>query len=375
MPAAATMTTSSTTSGELAKPQSGTFAPVSDAALRDQTTAPSRRRARSGFRSHRTCRRDRRSRVGVARGPAPAFDSQNRAASRCVHTGSPVVSVVAGDDLVVAALLLGVEEVAAGPRRTTSPVRSAGATARPAATATSRSRSARRERCRRARVRESRAIRLASTRGGLVTAPQRAGLRLARSSASPGGSIFSAAGAAARCRSRCRRAVVWDRSRQPELPASPLGWLAGLGQEPFLGSLRPPPVELRAGLAGDATGPDERPHSAREQDGRDHRRAPRSVGEATAGHRPGDEGEAQDRDGEDGEERPHRLVHRLVDASAARGHDVIRTTAPRRSDQGARLKNSHHTTIAAADEAPPSSPTECRSGARTALTPRSGTRH
>ena len=34
------MTTSSTTSGELAKPQSGTFVPVSDAALRDHTTAP-----------------------------------------------------------------------------------------------------------------------------------------------------------------------------------------------------------------------------------------------------------------------------------------------------------------------------------------------
>ena len=34
------MTTSLTTSGELAKPHSGTFAPVSDAALRDHTTAP-----------------------------------------------------------------------------------------------------------------------------------------------------------------------------------------------------------------------------------------------------------------------------------------------------------------------------------------------
>ena len=34
------MTTSSITCGELAKPQSGTFVPVSDAALRDHTTAP-----------------------------------------------------------------------------------------------------------------------------------------------------------------------------------------------------------------------------------------------------------------------------------------------------------------------------------------------
>ena len=37
---AATMTTSSTTSGELEKPQSGTSLPVSDATLRDHTTAP-----------------------------------------------------------------------------------------------------------------------------------------------------------------------------------------------------------------------------------------------------------------------------------------------------------------------------------------------
>ena len=31
-------------------------------------------------------------RVGVARGPAPACGSQNRAASRCLHTGSPVAA-------------------------------------------------------------------------------------------------------------------------------------------------------------------------------------------------------------------------------------------------------------------------------------------
>ena len=31
-------------------------------------------------------------RVGVARGPAPAFDSQKRATSRCFHTGSPVLA-------------------------------------------------------------------------------------------------------------------------------------------------------------------------------------------------------------------------------------------------------------------------------------------
>ena len=84
--------------------------------------------------------------------------------------------------------------------------------------------------------------------------------------------------------------------------------VAGLGQEPFLGSLRPPPVEIRIGVAGDAAGPHERQHSAREQDGGDHRRAPRSAREATAGHRPGDQGEAQDRDGEDGKHHPHHPV-------------------------------------------------------------------
>ena len=40
-PATATMTTSSTTNGELVKPNSGTSLSVSDAALRDHTTAPS----------------------------------------------------------------------------------------------------------------------------------------------------------------------------------------------------------------------------------------------------------------------------------------------------------------------------------------------
>ena len=29
--------------------------------------------------------------VGVPRGPAPPFDSQNRTASRCLQTGEPVV--------------------------------------------------------------------------------------------------------------------------------------------------------------------------------------------------------------------------------------------------------------------------------------------
>src|SRR5215831_7201056 len=98
-PAAATITTSSTANGELAKPQSGTLVfmegvpSLSDAALRDHTTAPLR--ASSAFRIPVAPKVYTRPllRVGVARGPAPAFDSKNRAASRCVHTGSPVVAL------------------------------------------------------------------------------------------------------------------------------------------------------------------------------------------------------------------------------------------------------------------------------------------
>src|SRR5207247_8321166 len=90
-PAAATMTTSPTTNGELAKPQYGTFVPVAAAALRDHTTTPLP--ASSAFRipvAPNVYTRPLR-RVGVARGPAPPFDSKNRAASRCRHTGLPVV--------------------------------------------------------------------------------------------------------------------------------------------------------------------------------------------------------------------------------------------------------------------------------------------
>ncbi len=84
---------------------------------------------------------------------------------------------------------------------------------------------------------------------------------------------------------------------------------AGLGEEPFLGALRPTPPELRIVVAVDAVGPDEHPRSAGEQDGRGHRRTPRSSRKAAAGCRPGDQGEAQAREGISGEpQRPHRLV-------------------------------------------------------------------
>ena len=103
------MTTSSTTSGELAKPQSGTFAPVSDAALRDHTTAPLRgvERVQDSGRAERVD-------ATVAEGRRRA---RTGAAVRLPEPGRVAVSphrlagghVVAGDDLVVTALLLGVE--------------------------------------------------------------------------------------------------------------------------------------------------------------------------------------------------------------------------------------------------------------------------
>ena len=114
----------------------------------------------------------------------------------------------------------------------------------------------------------------------------------------------------ARCRTpralcRCLPELRWRRTAGCAAGA----WRSGhyrLGQEPFLGSLRPPPMQVVIEGAGEAAGPDERPHSTREQDGRDHRHAPRSVRETTGGHRPRDEGEAQDRDSQDDQQHPLR---------------------------------------------------------------------
>ena len=141
-----------------------------------------------------------------------------------------------------------------------------------------------------------------------VSAPAGAGGR----TAAGGASRWLAAGRWPRAVSREPAAAYRSRRERRRL-------VAGLGQEPFLGSLRPPPGEVVMEVAGDAAGPEERPPSAREQDGRDHRRAPRSVREATGGHRPGDEGEAQDRDGVDGEHHPHHpRRNRLVDDARCR---------------------------------------------------------
>ena len=101
-------------------------------------------------------------------------------------------------------------------------------------------------------------------------------------------------------------------------------------------------------LAGDAVGAQERHTAAREQDGGDQRRAPRSAREAAAGRRPGHEREAQERGGVEGQHHPHVPASRWTGERRARSRAAatsIRTRAPTRSSQGARLKNSHQTRI------------------------------
>ena len=133
--------------------------PVSAAALRDHTTAPSR--ASSAFRipvAPNVYTRPLWS-VGVARGPGPPFDSQKpgRVAMRPHRLAGG--HAVAGDHLDRYRAAPGCKGGRRGPRRTTSRVRPAVATIRPAARQPSPSRSARRARCRRDGVRESRASR------------------------------------------------------------------------------------------------------------------------------------------------------------------------------------------------------------------------
>src|ERR1700730_10361156 len=47
---------------------------------------------------------------------------------------------------------------------------------------------------------------------------------------------------------------------------------------------------------------------------------------------------------------------------------IVKATAPRRSDQGARLKNNHHTTIANAPASPPIIPTNTALGTTAGMT-------
>ena len=168
---------------------------------------------------------------------------------------------VAGDDLVAAALLLRVEEVAVhGERRPARADRPA-PHLRPAATATSRSRSARRESRCRDRVRESRATPHASP--AAVRQVWRAPL------------LEPPAALAARYRRRCRRRGGLDISAAPGRRER-LGLVGGLSEKPLLGSLRPAQVEIRPPVGVDATGPHQHPRQASEHDGDDRRGAARS---------------------------------------------------------------------------------------------------
>ena len=162
---------------------------------------------------------------------------------------------VAGDDLVVAALLLGVEEIAVHREgRPARPDRPAPQLDR-RRLAPSRSRSARRERRRRVRVRESRA-----------------------SSASLCAAIVGRRRGRAARKRRLRCGALRRRARTTELATARSAggggrWrrrppAAGGGGPPARrrlcarsrssGVWRPPPVEVRAGVAGDAAGANQR---------------------------------------------------------------------------------------------------------------------
>ena len=154
----------------------------------------------------------------------------------------------------------------------TSPVRSAGATIRPAACETSPFRSARRERRCRAPVLESRAIRLRLDRRAHGR-PRRHSLCGAVSPA-----LRSLRGwRLPRGRSHARFYGSWNGRVTSR---------ASCGKQPFLRRRRPSPFEIRIGVAGDAVGADQRQRAAREQDGGDHRRASTSARKAAAGGRP-----------------------------------------------------------------------------------------
>ena len=96
------------------------------------------------------------------------------------------------------------------------------------------------------------------------------------------------------------RAVSREPPRAARTSGSAARLVAGFGQEPSpRESSTIANASRYASAGGEATGPHERPHSTRQQDGGDHRRAPKSVRETTGGHRPCDQGEAHDRDRQD----------------------------------------------------------------------------
>src|SRR6185295_15370498 len=93
LPDAAMTTRSSTINGELEKPHIGTCSSASFATSRDQTTAPVAASSVLSTPVAPNAYTRLPPSVGVARGPAPAFDSQNRTLSLWLQTLSPVDNV------------------------------------------------------------------------------------------------------------------------------------------------------------------------------------------------------------------------------------------------------------------------------------------
>ena len=258
--------------------------------------------------------------------------------------------LVTGDDLVVATLLLGVEEIAA--HREGRPARSD----RPAPDLDRR------------RLRpvglDPHAANDAVAPGpakawplGCASPPPpavaasvvAARLELAGAAGAAAGFGPASASGLGTARQVCRR----SRPLAPSTAGAAWGSSSALGQQPFLGSRRPPPVKLRTGAA-DTSRSDER-QTARTRAGwpQPATRAELRL-EMTGGHRPCDESEARGT-GSAGRRSssPAQPRDRFVDDGlVANTATIIKTIAPTRSDQGARLKNSHHTTIASAPTTP-----------------------
>ena len=139
------------------------------------------------------------------------------------------------------------------------------------------------------------------------------------------------------------------------------GLVAALGKEPFLGRRRPSPLEVRIGVAGEAVGSDERHRRAGKQDRADQCHAPAPARHPAADHGPHDQGEAQDREGIDRQHEAHHPVGngRVNEARDGGDSTTITTRAPSRSDHRARLKNSHQRMTTSPKTRPDSDP-PCR---------------
>ena len=110
---------------------------------------------------------------------------------------------------------------------------------------------------------------------------------------------------------RFLRYLRCDRRRRGRLrpaPSSVEGFVDGLREKQLLGSLRPPQVEIRPPVGVDATSPEQDPRQASEHYGDDRRGASCRGGESTAHRRPADQRDAQGRDRKDVAQVAHRAA-------------------------------------------------------------------